>query len=313
MLLAPDHRLFKYIAVEPVTADQLRVFISIVEAGSFSGAARSLGRAQSAVSYAIANLERLLELELFDRSSRKPRLTPAGQAILGDARAVTERLDRLSARACQLREGIEAQLTLAVDMLFPMDELLESLAEFRIEHPDVPIHLRTEALGSVVALVCEGKAQFGISGPLEPFPREIEARPFWRVPMVPVASSEHPLAQWTEAIPSSELRQHLQLVLSDRSELTAGRNFGVISDRTWHLADLTAKQACLRAGFGWGNMPEPMVREDLDAGRLVHLELAESPSKVDVQTYVLHRAAEAPGPAGRWLLENLEKRKPGER
>jgi DNA-binding transcriptional LysR family regulator len=57
---------------EPVTFDQLAVFMAIVETGSFSGAARKLSRAQSAVSYAIANLERLLEIELFDRTGRKP-------------------------------------------------------------------------------------------------------------------------------------------------------------------------------------------------------------------------------------------------
>ncbi len=71
------------------TLDQLRVFLAIVEAGSFVGAARRLGQATSVVSYAVANLEAQLGLELFDRvSTRKPRLTDAGRAILSDSRTI---------------------------------------------------------------------------------------------------------------------------------------------------------------------------------------------------------------------------------
>jgi hypothetical protein len=67
----------------------------------------------------------------------------------------------------------------------------------------------------------------------------------------------------------------VQLVLSDRSELTKGQDFGVIGVKSWRLADLGAKHALLLAGVGWGNMPEPMVREDLAAERLKQLALPE--------------------------------------
>src|SRR5690606_32286607 len=159
------------------TLDQLRVFLCVVETGSFSRAARRLRRVQSAVSYSIANLERLLSVELFDRSGRVPVLTEAGRALLPDARAVCERMDRLHARARAITEGVEPRLSLAVDMLFPMRELLDALRELSERFPLVMLHLRTEALGAVTQLVADGTCQIGIGVGLENAPREIASVP----------------------------------------------------------------------------------------------------------------------------------------
>jgi DNA-binding transcriptional LysR family regulator len=293
---------------EPITLDQLGVFLAIVDAGSFSGAARKLARAQSAVSYAIANLERLLELELFDRTGRKPVLTAAGVALVEEARAVDERVDRLLARARQIREGVEPRLAVAVDVFFPMPMLLEVLAAFREQYPTVPVHLRTEALGAVAQLVDDGVVQFGISQPLREFPPGIERSPLTRIELVTVCAAEHPLAASEGPLTLAQLRQHTQLVLTDRSPLTAGLDMAVAGDDNWRLADLPAKLACLRAGFGWGNMPLHMVTDQLDAGQLVRLhvrEWGEDPYPID--TCVIYRAASPPGPAGRWLIAALER------
>lgn len=294
---------------EPVTFDQLVVFLAIVETGSFSGAARKLSRAQSAVSYAIANLERLLELALFDRTGRKPVLTEAGHALLEEARAVNGQVDKLLARAGQMREGIEARLALAVDVFFPMPLLLAALAAFRQHYPSIPVHLRTEALGAVAQLVVDGTVQFGVSSPLDEFPPGIERKQLMPIDLVTVCAPDHPLARVDGPLTMTHLREHTQLVLTDRSALTAGRDLAVAGDDNWRLADLPAKLACLLAGFGWGNMPAHMVDADLASGRLVRLQVREwglDPYSVPIS--VIHRAASPPGPAGRWLIEALERR-----
>lgn len=294
---------------EPVTFDQLGVFLAIVESGSFSGAARKLSRAQSAVSYAIANLERLLELELFDRTGRKPVLTEAGRALLDEARAVSGQVDLLLARAHQIREGVEPRLSVAMDVFYPMPALLEVLADFRQRYPTIPVNLRTEALGAVAQLVADDDAQFGISAPLDSFPPGIERIPLMAIELVTVCAAAHPLARLAEAGPLSlaQLREHTQLVLTDRSPLTAGRDNAVAGDDNWRLADLPAKQACLLAGFGWGNMPAHMVAGDLEAGRLVRFEVQEwALDSMSVPMFVIHRAASPPGPVGRWLIEALQ-------
>lgn len=296
---------------EPVTFDQLSVFLAIVETGSFSGAAKRMNRAQSAISYAIANLERLLELELFDRNGRKPVLTEAGRALLDDARMVDARVDRLLARARQMREGVEPRLAIAVDPFFPMGVLLDVLAGFRREYPTVPLYLRTEALGAVAQLVAEGSVQFGISEPLPEFPPGLERTPLWPIHLITVCAANHPLARGGGPLGLAEVRSQTQLVLTDRSPLTAGLDMSVAGDNNWRLADLPAKQACLLAGFGWGNMPSHMVEDDLAAGRLVRLTVSEWGNEpYSVELTLLHRAATPPGPAGRWLIEALTQRRP---
>ena len=98
------------------TLDQLKVFLAVVEAGSFSGGARALGRTTSVVSYTIANLEGLLGFALFTRdATRRPVLTAQGLTVLGEARSVTNGVNRLRAKAQGLLEGLEASLTVVLD------------------------------------------------------------------------------------------------------------------------------------------------------------------------------------------------------
>ena len=114
----------------------------------------------------------------------------------------------------------------------------------------------------------------------------------------------HPLAQHDGPIPTDLLREQTQLVLTDRSSLTAGRDFGVYSLHDWRLADLGAKHALLRAGLGWGNLPEPLVREDLASGHLVRLKLLEQ-SETTFPLYLIQRTGSPPGTAGRWLMQQF--------
>ena len=94
-------------------------------------------------------------------------------------------------------------------------------------------------------------------------------------------------------------------MLTDRTELSQGREFGVISEQTWRLADLGAKHAFLREGLGWGHMPVPMVEIDLARGTLVEIVLQDSPAVAILPMFAVYRADDPPGPAGRWLIARL--------
>src|SRR5580700_11877142 len=105
--------------LDGVSLDQLRTFIAAADEGSFSAAGRKLRRAQSVVSQTLATLERQLGVKLFDRSGRYPRLTDHGQALLNDAKSVADGMDCLKARAKTLREGLEPELSLSIDAMYP--------------------------------------------------------------------------------------------------------------------------------------------------------------------------------------------------
>lgn len=283
------------------TFDQLRLFLAVVEAGSFGGAGRRLNRAVSVVSYGIANLEAQLGVRLFVREgTRKPQLTMAGQAVLAEARMVAERIDALRARVKGLVDGLEAEVSLAVDVMLPSTRLGSVLRAFRAEYPTVALRLHTEALGAVTALVLDGRAGLGISGPLASNADVLTFVAAGSVELVPVAAPVHPLARQQPLAPGAA-RDHIQLVLTDRSPITAGRDFAVHSPQTWRLADLGAKLALLREGIGWGNMPIAMVATDLGDGTLVRLQMPEDPGGI-YRFSGIHRRDTPPGPAGAWLL-----------
>lgn len=287
------------------TFDQLRVFLAIVETGSFSAAARKLNRQQSVVSYAVATLESQLGgLRLFERRTRRPSLTEAGRAILADARQLGLDVDALRARARGLLAGLEAEVAIAVDVMLPTGRLVQALSEFRDGFPTVNLRLYVEALGSVARLVIDRTCSVGVSGPMVPGLDDLDHRPMGCVVMVAVAAPGHPLARDGGPVTLPQVRNHVQLVLTDRSDLTRGQDFAVLSPQTWRLADLGAKHALLLAGLGWGNMPEPMVRGDLAFGRLVALDIENRP-RHRFALFGVNRTDRPPGPAARWLMERL--------
>ena len=286
------------------TLDQLRVFLAVVETGSFAAAGRKLGRAVSVISYGIGNLEDQLGLLLFDRDgTRKPQLTGAGRAVLAEARTVAHGVDELRAKVKGLLDGLEAEVNLAVDVMLPAPRLAIVLRGFAEAFPTVQLRLHVEALGAVTALVLDGRAIIGVSGPLALGIEGIDSIAAGSIPMVPVAAPGHELARMPRIAPGAA-RNHVQLVLTDRSPLTDGRDFSVLSARTWRLADLGAKHALLREGIGWGNMPLPLIAADLAAGTLVRLNLPDHAGGT-YRFFGIWRRDTPPGPAASWLLKQF--------
>ena len=285
------------------TYDQLRIFLAVVETGSFAGAGRKLNRATSVISYGIANLEAQLGLLLFDREgTRRPVLTAAGRSVRAEAHAIAHGMDSLRAKVKGLMQGLEPEVSVAVDVMWPSAWLGSVLNAFNRAFPTVALRLHVEALGAVAALVIEGRAVVGVSGPLFRELEGIERIALGAVPLIPVAAPDHPLARGTLAPGAG--REHIQLVLTDRSPLTAGQDFSVVSDRTWRLADLGSKHQLLREGIGWGHMPVPLIEPDLAAGTLVRLAMPDQ-SGVSYTFDGLCRTDAQPGPAASWLLRRF--------
>jgi DNA-binding transcriptional LysR family regulator len=298
--------------LDGVSLDQLRALIAAADEGSFSAAARRLRRAQSAVSELVSNLEAQIGVMLFDRSERYPKLTPAGVLLLADARSVLANVNLLKARAKGISSGLEPELAVVIDVLFPMEAITEAAKEFRDRFPRTPLRLYVEALGGAYKPVMESRCSLGVVAPVPVTPDSATLERLPGVALVMVAARDHPLAKFAGVIPRTELAKHLQLVLTDRSELTAGRDFGVMSPTTWRLGDLFAKHAFLLEGLGWGGMPLHAVKRELLDGRLIKLSIEDVPSEgLTLPMAALYLTAQPPGPAGRWLIERL-KQCPGE-
>jgi DNA-binding transcriptional LysR family regulator len=293
--------------LDGVTLDQLRTFIAAAEEGSFSAAGRKLRRAQSVVSQTLANLEAQLGVSLFERSGRYPRLTEEGESLLRDARAVADQMDGFKARARSMREGLEPELSVAMDVMYPMSAITHAVGRCRELFPNTPLRLYVEALGGVVQPVLDGSCRIGVIGSLPTVPDELAAEHLMHVPFATVAAPQHPLARSRQALSKAQLSKQVQLVLTDRTALSAGRSFGVVSPLTWRLADLGAKHEFLRAGFGWGHMPLHMVQADLDKSVLVEIRTqANATTRAGLEMQAVYRKDAPPGPVGRAFIEALK-------
>lgn len=297
--------------LDALTLDQMRTFVVVVESGSFRSGATRLSRVQSAVSHAIANLEATLGVSLFDRSGHRPVLTPEGQALLTNARDILLRVDAMRARARGLGEGVELELSLIVDVLFPLATVGAALEEMRSVYPTVSIRLAVSPLGGPLEGLINRRFTLGIMAG-EDFPDPaISRRALAEVQMIAVVSPAHPLGRNAGGVTlgSPDLADHLQIVLSDPSQRSEGRDFGVLSPQTCRVSNQDAKHALILAGLGWGRLPEWQVERDLAEGRLVRLSTASlgRDSQLPMEVYLVHRIDEPLGPAARVFGESLAR------
>ena len=289
-----------------LTLDQIRLLLTVVDEGSFSKAAKKLNRAQSAVTYGIRKLEAQIGLPLFDRAAYRPVLTAAGRTLLLRARRIAEETNAFRDTARSLASGLEAELTIVLDSMFPMPPVVELLRAFTTKFPTVPPRVYVQPLGAAAELVLDGTCMIGLLPLIFCDMARLKRFPLLTIDLIPVAAPHHSLAKLDGPIETHVLHEHVQLVLTDRSAQTAGRDYGVLSGRTWRLADLGAKQSMLLAGLGWGNMPAHLVANDIAQGRLKIIR----PREFDARTARLvmcgaYLADHQLGPAGQWMIEHM--------
>jgi DNA-binding transcriptional LysR family regulator len=292
--------------LDSLTLDQIRIFLAVADTGSFSKAAKQLSRAQSAVTYAIQKLESQFGIPLFDRTAYRPALTEAGRALLPRARRIAEETNAFRDTARSLASGLEAELTIVLDSMFPMHAVVAALRAFAAKFPTVPPRIYVQSLGAAAELVLDGTCMIGLLPLFFSDMALLRRFPLLTIDLIPVVAPEHPLAAVDGPIDTPALNEHVQLVLTDRSPLTVGRDYGVLSGRTWRLADLGAKHAMLLAGLGWGNMPSHIVQDDIAEGRLKVIRPMEFESSVaQIAMCGACLADHRLGPAGQWMIEHL--------
>lgn len=292
--------------MDALTLDQILIFLAIVDEGSFSKAAKKLKRAQSAVTYGIQKLEAQIDMTLFDRAAYRPTLTEAGRTLLLRARRIAEETNAFRDSARSLASGLEAELTIVLDSMFPMHAVVDALKAFTKRFPTVPPRVYVQPLGAATELLLDGTCMIGLLQFIFTDLPVLKRLHLLTVDLIPVVAPHHPLAACDGPIETHVLQRHVQLVLTDRSAMTAGRDYGVLSGQTWRLADLGAKHSMLLAGLGWGNMPAHLVEDDIVRGRLKIIR----PTAFDARATRLvmggaYRADQRLGPAGQWMIEYL--------
>jgi DNA-binding transcriptional LysR family regulator len=292
-----------------LTLDQLRVLTRIAETGSFSAAGRRLGRVQSAISQAVAALEDIQGVTLFDRSGFRPVLTDVGRVLVAQAHSVLASAARFEAVAASTREGIEPELAVAIDPLVPTAAFIDSLHALRAAFPFLPVSFSTEGLGGAERRLRRGDASLALCILLPSVPDDVAALPLLGIDLVPVVSPAHALTGLNRPVTLADLEEHIQLVLSDPAA-PDGPSYGIIGTRAWRFVDLARRLDFLLAGLGWCRMPEHLVAPYLTDGRLVALTIESDPARAtgSLTIYAAHMRNRALGRAGSWLLHELQAR-----
>jgi DNA-binding transcriptional LysR family regulator len=291
--------------LDGLSLDQLRTFIAAADEGSFSAAGRRLKRAQSVVSQTLANLESQIGVKLFDRRARFPVLTAQGRALLPEARAVAGGIELFKARAKCLAGGLEPELSVAVDVLFPEATFTAAVGAFQTRFPATLLRFEVES-SVVIQPVLEGACALGVVGSWTVEPPQLTFERLLKIRMPVLVAPHHRLAAYGGPIPAAVLAEHVQLIHINPIDLTRTRGLGLQSPRTWRLSHLGIKLAFLRAGFGFGSLPLPMVEADLANGTLIQIQPEDAPAEgYLIAMSAVYRKDTPPGPAGRWFIDQL--------
>ncbi|WP_432719412.1 LysR family transcriptional regulator [Jeongeupia wiesaeckerbachi] len=254
------------------THDQLATFVAAVDAGSFSAAARRLGRAQSAVSSAIALLEASLDLTLFDRSARTPVLTDAGRALLDEARELLRQREHFENRAFALGSQTPGQITLALDEGLPYLPAMRLLADFADAYPQLTVTVLNCSAAEIAEWVADGQVDAGLTYRRQGDDSAIESESVGAVPRVIVAGIGHPLAHDGQTSRKA-LARHRQLIVTPRTGNDDGDER--LSPQVWYSDSLYAVAELAALGVGWAVVPRNVARYPTLAGRVVELASAD--------------------------------------
>ncbi|PFG55918.1 DNA-binding transcriptional LysR family regulator [Vibrio sp. ES.051] len=239
------------------TIEQLQAFIATSKAGSFSGAARKLGRAQSVVSQHIINMEVDCGVELFDRSGRYPKLTESGHALLPYAQAAVSQLDRLNNRAAQLFSVPTNKLVLAIDEGIPLTRLADVLANLELRFPHLQVECLTASSPDIIELIKSERATTGIILSDLQMPRHIDFTNLGNIAFDVYISSKHPLAQ-QHVTHMDQLKQYRQLVIRSKSAEPSSLNQAFSPD-IWYADNYYILLELANKGFGWCFLPTHLV------------------------------------------------------
>lgn len=284
-----------------VSLGQWRALVAVVEAGGYAQAAEQLHRSQSSVSHAVQRLEGLLGMKVFEIHGRKAVLTPAGQVLYRRGRQLLDEAIRLERTASNLAGGWEAELRVAMEIIFPTWLMLRCLALFGEEHPAMHVELYESVLGGTDELLLEGRVDLAIGSRVPP---GLLGDPLMPVQFVCVAAPSHPLHGLGRPVTLDDLRYHRHLFIRETSTRRASEASAADSGQRWTVSNKATSIRAARMGLGYAWFAEDNIREELQSGQLKPLPLVAGAQR-HTTLYLIHADFDATGPGARRLAEIL--------
>lgn len=251
--------------------DQIEAFVLAAKHSSISKAARILGKAQSTVSLAVANLEIDLGVQLFDRSKKYPILTDEGEALLAEAESVLFHCRVFEERSLNFMKQMEESIRICVDETLPVDLVGKVLAVLATDFPHVKVIVESPDADGVVGKIRDGASDIGLTVVNYRYPEDIGFFRLGQIRLVNVVGRGHRLTE-VGLIRFSHLNSTRQIEYAPNARRVP-TNQHLDSSDSWPFTSYAAIIEAVRQGLGWAILPEHLAAPYLESGELARLNL----------------------------------------
>jgi len=282
-----------------ISLEQWRALVAVVDMGGYAQAAQALHKSQSALTYAVQKIESLLGVKAFEMQGRKAVLTPTGQFLYRRARILLDESRALERAASRLSAGWEAEIRIAMEILFPSWLMLGCLEQLGQESPHTRIELIESVLGGTTEALLQGQADLAIANQVPP---GFLGMPLIHLRIIPVASPDHPLHRLGREITLQDLRLHRHLVVRESGSKRSTNTLSVDVTQRWTVSHTATSIEAVRMGYGFAWLPEEKIRKELTEGSLKPLPLREGGERF-TQLYLILADPDAAGPGTQRLAQ----------
>ncbi|OAN10965.1 LysR family transcriptional regulator [Photobacterium jeanii] len=285
--------------------EQLKIFVTVCECGSFSAAARKLKRAQSGVSQSIANLEIAIDQELFNREKNTPTLTKNGKALLPIAKSILHQQHYFDQKVESLEREDEHELVVAIEESLVNDELLSVFSGIAEQFPITHIDIVSASTFDIIAMVKSGDAQLGVIYTDGEFREDMDFVSLGYSRFITVTAPDHPLAALS-SVKSHDLQEYRQIVHRSSQQQELWFSYG-ISSKTWYANSHQIMLQLAMKGLGWTVVPEQLAQASIAQGKLVALPIDFEPQGWLTSVGCLVSRSRPTGPVLESLLSSLQR------
>ncbi|MCF7480482.1 LysR family transcriptional regulator [Vibrio sp. J1-1] len=275
------------------------------ELGSFSACARKMGKVQSAVSHGISTLEIDLGIELFDRSSRSPKLTPAGERLIRSAKNLLAQADEFEKIAQSIERMEESQLTIAIDDGVYNSKFADLFKRLDNQFPTIQIDVLSLASGDISTEVANGDVDIGVMFTELEVIKQVDFCYVGSIDYLPVCHPDYPLADIDVEL-QSDLAPYRQLAIRGKSKVESQALISIAPKVWWSSSHYSALEL-VKQQVGWAYLPSFLVNDLIDLGELHKIKVAFDHKPWNAPVDLVFKKGRMNGPVFQWLFDELKQ------
>lgn len=290
-----------------INQEQLLMFQAVIETGSFSAAARKLGKVPSAVSMSIANLEIDLDLTLFDRKGREPIPTDEARVLYEKTSQLLIEMNQWKQHAHALSRGLEANLTIVIVSELLHTNWTDYICLLESRFPDLQINIVSAPQEDALQMLLDGSAQLALMFEREHLDNREQFVELKREALIPVISNNHPLASQNQ-VTYEQILTTRQIVVASRDETSKPEL--LFSKHYWRTDNHHSACLMILRNLGWGVLPQEMFKENPELkNKLKVLDLLDFTPRFEYYVDLVWSRESELGAAARFLIEHIRKQR----